>query len=174
MFNGRKYSRDVIATEAMQFSTFLFSPTCIYLLYLVATFCSALYMHWNYYAIFVFLSLLTINSLFQFQIQNTSSLSVDYVIKQDSLSLQRHDKAQTLPRFLRPESSVKNFVGKLKNTFNRIVRFCPIVLNYKHQYMNYLINTWITYINFEHLGMQILTTKNLNNKDKKPLKIRYS
>ncbi|KAK7476539.1 hypothetical protein BaRGS_00032219 [Batillaria attramentaria] len=52
---------------------------------------------------------------FSMQIQNTSSLAISYVIKLNSQSLRRHSQAQGLPHFLKPDSTVKNFVGKSHN-----------------------------------------------------------
>ena len=51
--------------------------------------------------------------LFYFQIENTSSLSIQYSIKLDSLSLLRYSKSQGLPDFVKRDPSVKNLVGKL-------------------------------------------------------------
>ncbi|ESO90474.1 hypothetical protein LOTGIDRAFT_123206, partial [Lottia gigantea] len=46
-----------------------------------------------------------------FKINNTSSLSIDYVIKLDSLSLLRHAKSQYLPTFIKRDKKHKSYVG---------------------------------------------------------------
>ncbi|XP_076472381.1 cilia- and flagella-associated protein 74-like isoform X2 [Babylonia areolata] len=60
-----------------------------------------------------------------FKIQNTSSLAIDYVIKQDSLSLLRHSKAQALPHYLQPHSTVRNFVGTQNNNGQNVFDLVP-------------------------------------------------
>ncbi|KAL8571941.1 hypothetical protein ACOMHN_026153 [Nucella lapillus] len=60
-----------------------------------------------------------------FKIQNTSSLAIDYMIKQDSLSPLRHSKAQALPHYLRPHDSVRNFVGAQNNNGQNVFDLVP-------------------------------------------------
>ncbi|KAK7093572.1 cilia- and flagella-associated protein 74-like [Littorina saxatilis] len=60
-----------------------------------------------------------------FKMENTSSLAIDYVIKLDSLSAWRHDKAQALPHFVKPQSSVKNFVGAQNFNGRSVFDFVP-------------------------------------------------
>lgn len=45
------------------------------------------------------------------QIKNTSSLSVDYTIKFDSLSPLRYKNMQELPSFVRPDGSKPHVIG---------------------------------------------------------------
>nr|KAG5691849.1 hypothetical protein BaRGS_033453 [Batillaria attramentaria] len=62
---------------------------------------------------------------FSMQIQNTSSLAISYVIKLNSQSLRRHSQAQGLPHFLKPDSTVKNFVGVQNNNGQNVFDLVP-------------------------------------------------
>ena len=44
--------------------------------------------------------------------QNSSSLSIDYCIKLESLSLLRHAKSQDLPSFIQGDAEERAVVGK--------------------------------------------------------------
>lgn len=57
------------------------------------------------------LTMLKIHFL-SFQMQNTSSLSIDYAMKLESLSLLRHSKAQHLPPLVQKDRPVLPLVGK--------------------------------------------------------------
>ncbi|XP_041377895.1 cilia- and flagella-associated protein 74-like isoform X2 [Gigantopelta aegis] len=46
-----------------------------------------------------------------FKIHNNSSLSIDYFIKLDSMSLLRHSKSQGIPAFIKRDKKSKNLVG---------------------------------------------------------------
>lgn len=52
-----------------------------------------------------------------FQLLNSSSLSIDYCIKLDSLSLERHNIAQAVPAFIQANKTTKLSVGKWTNHF---------------------------------------------------------
>ena len=47
-----------------------------------------------------------------FQMQNTSSLSIEYSIRLESLSLLRHAHAQEIPPFLDKKAKHKSLVGR--------------------------------------------------------------
>ena len=46
------------------------------------------------------------------QLMNSSSLSIDYCIKLDSLSLERHNVSQAVPAFIQSNKTTKLSVGK--------------------------------------------------------------
>ncbi|XP_046572911.1 LOW QUALITY PROTEIN: cilia- and flagella-associated protein 74-like [Haliotis rubra] len=60
-----------------------------------------------------------------FKIHNTSSLSIDYVIKMDSLSLLRHAKSQLVPSFVDRDKSRKVFVGTQNNNGQNVFDLVP-------------------------------------------------
>ncbi|XP_055958483.1 cilia- and flagella-associated protein 74 isoform X1 [Patella vulgata] len=60
-----------------------------------------------------------------FKIHNTSSLSIDYVIKLDSLSLLRHAKSQHLPAFIKRDKKNKSYVGTQNNNGQNVFDLVP-------------------------------------------------
>ncbi|VDH97168.1 Hypothetical predicted protein [Mytilus galloprovincialis] len=60
-----------------------------------------------------------------FKMQNSSSLSIDYSIKLESLSLLRHAKSQELPSFIKPDEKMKSLVGTQNNNGQNIFDLVP-------------------------------------------------
>ncbi|XP_035828407.1 cilia- and flagella-associated protein 74 [Aplysia californica] len=60
-----------------------------------------------------------------FKIQNTSTLAIDYVIKQDSLSPLRHQKQQEIPAYVTHSQVVKNFVGTQNDNGKNVFDIIP-------------------------------------------------
>ncbi|KAK3105163.1 hypothetical protein FSP39_018521 [Pinctada imbricata] len=60
-----------------------------------------------------------------FKMQNMSSLSIDYCIKLESLSLQRHTRAQELPGFIQRDSKTKLNVGTQNNNGQNVFDLVP-------------------------------------------------
>lgn len=60
-----------------------------------------------------------------FKMQNSSSLSIDYCIKLESLSLLRHAKSQELPSFIHGEAEEKAVVGTQNNNGQNVFDLVP-------------------------------------------------
>lgn len=62
------------------------------------------------------------------QLMNSSSLSIDYCIKMDSLSLERHNIAQAVPAFIQANKTTKLSVGKwIKTSFLQRIKSIEIL-----------------------------------------------
>ncbi|XP_056018167.1 cilia- and flagella-associated protein 74-like isoform X2 [Ostrea edulis] len=60
-----------------------------------------------------------------FKMMNSSSLSIDYCIKLDSLSLQRHNEAQAIPGFIQKNKTTNLSVGTQNNNGQNVFDLVP-------------------------------------------------
>lgn len=60
-----------------------------------------------------------------FKLMNSSSLSIDYCIKMDSLSLERHNIAQAVPAFIQANKTTKLSVGTQNNNGQNVFDLVP-------------------------------------------------
>ncbi|XP_033763578.1 cilia- and flagella-associated protein 74-like isoform X1 [Pecten maximus] len=60
-----------------------------------------------------------------FKMQNSSSLSIDYCMKLESLSLLRHTKGQELPEFVKRDKKAKSQVGTQNNSGQNVFDLVP-------------------------------------------------
>lgn len=107
------------ATQNFNLNTLFWKENCLYMQGVDSKTghkCSCMFNLWNWLLINVHVYWYQI-CISLFQLLNSSSLSIDYCIKLDSLSLERHNIAQAVPAFIQANKTTKLSVGKWTNHF---------------------------------------------------------